>query len=78
MRQELLRLECVCLGDYGQRILNDFSLVLYQGEILGVFSDHAVVKNNLVELVAGRKAAQSGRLYIDGEPGAALETDDYR
>jgi len=78
MRQELLRLECVCLGDYGQRILNDFGLVLYQGEILGVFSDHAVVKNNLVALVAGRKAAQSGRLYLDGEPASALETDRHR
>lgn len=78
MRQELLRLECICLDNYGQRILNDFALVLYQGEILGVFSDHAVVKNNLVDLVAGRKAAQSGRLYLDGEPASALETDRHR
>ena len=78
MRRELLRLECIRLDAYGQKILNDFNLVLYQGEILGVFSDHAVVKKNLVELIAGRKAARSGRLYLNGEPCTADETDSQR
>lgn len=78
MRHELLRLECIHLDAYGQKILNDFNLVLYQGEILGVFSDHAVVKKNLVELIAGRKEARSGRLYLGTEPCSAEETDSRR
>jgi ribose transport system ATP-binding protein len=67
VRRELLRLERIVFSEFGQKTLNDFDLTLYQGEILGVFSNHAAVKNNLVEVIAGRKGAQSGRLYLDGE-----------
>jgi len=78
MKHELLRLEGITFGEHGQKTLNDFNLVLYQGEILGVFSNYAVVKNNLVEVIAGRKGAESGRVYLDSEPDASREIDRHR
>lgn len=78
MKHELLRLEGVTFGEYGQTVLNDLDLVLYRGEILGVFSMHAVVKNGLVGLILGRIAAHAGRLYINNEPSPFEEADRFR
>ncbi len=74
----MLRLEGISFAEHGQQTLNNFNLALYQGEILGVFSNHAVVKNNLVEVIAGRKEAQSGRLFLDREASPSIETDRSR
>ena len=68
MRRELLRMESVSLGEHGQKSLDDFSLVLNAGEILGVFSTHAAVKDDLVRLIAGQIGAVAGRMYLSGEP----------
>ena len=68
MKTELLRLEGVCFGDGEQSSLNGFNMALYSGEVLGVFANHAVVKNDLVALLAGRQGANSGRVYIEREP----------
>lgn len=76
MKVELLRLEGITFGEYGQ--LDDLSLTLYQGELLGVLSNHAVVKNDLVELIAGRRRAWSGRLYLAGKPCPFDEPDRQR
>jgi len=78
MRHEVLRLEGITFGEHGQNTLIDFNLALYQGEILGVFSNYAAVKNNLVEVIAGRKDARSGRIYLDGEPSPSNEIDRNR
>ena len=78
MRRELLRLESVSLGDHGQRSLEDFSLVLNAGEILGVFSTHATVKSDLVRLIAGQIGADSGRIYLSGEPSPFEESNLHR
>jgi ribose transport system ATP-binding protein len=78
MRRELLRLESVSLGDHGQRSLEDFSLVLNAGEILGVFSTHATVKSDLVRLIAGQIGADAGRIYLSGEPSPFEESNLHR
>ena len=68
MKRELLRMESVSFGEHGQMTLDNLSMTLYEGEILGVLSNHAGVKKDLVELVSGRKGGQSGRLYLGTEP----------
>ena len=65
-------------GESAQATLNNLSLVLCAGEILGVFSTHAAVKNDLVHLLAGRTGADAGRLYLDGEISPFEETDYHR
>ena len=78
MRRELLRMEEVSLGGLGQQSLSDFCLVLQAGEILGVFSTHATVKNDLVRLVAGQIGADAGRMYLSGEPSPFEESSLHR
>ncbi len=78
MRRELLRLESVSLGEHGQKSLEDFSLVLNAGEVLGVFSTHATVKNDLVRLIAGQIGADAGRIYLAGEPSPFEESNLHR
>ena len=65
-------------GESGQATLNNLSLVLCAGEMLGVFSTHAAVKNDLVHLLAGQSGADSGRLYLDNEISPFEETDYHR
>ena len=78
MKRELLRLESISFGKHEQNTLNDFSMALYHGEILGVLSDHAVEKNDLVGIIAGRLKANSGRLYLGNEPSPFEEADKLR
>ena len=78
MKRELLRLESISFGKHEQNTLNDFSMALYQGEILGVLSDHAGEKNDLVDVIAGRLKADSGRLYLGNEPSPFEEADKLR
>lgn len=80
MRHEVLRLEGITFAENGQKTLNDFNLALYKGEILGVFSNYAAVKNNLVEVIAGRKEPRSGRIYLDGEasPSDGIDRNRFR
>lgn len=78
MKHEVLRLEGITFGEHGQDTLNDFHLALYAREILGVFSNFAAVKNTLVEVIAGRKDARSGRIYLDGEPSPPNEITGNR
>lgn len=78
MRRELLRMEEVSLGGRGQQSLNDFSMVLHAGEILGVFSTHATVKNDLVRLIAGQTGADAGRMYLSGEASPFEESSLHR
>ena len=78
MRRELLRMESVSLGEHGQKSLDDFSLVLNAGEILGVFSTHAAVKDDLVRLIAGQIGAVAGRMYLSGEPSPFEESNLHR
>ena len=78
MRRESLRLESISYGKHEQSSLNDFSITLHQGEILGVLSDHATEKNDLVGIITGQLRAHSGRLYLDNVPSPFEEADKLR
>ncbi len=71
-------MEGIFLEDARQPVLQDLHLALYSGEILGVYSEHGVVKNALTGLVTGRLEASAGRLYILGEPCPFQEPDRLR
>jgi len=78
MAHELLRMEEVQLGGHGQKSLNDFSMALRAGEVLGVFSTHATVKDDLVRLIAGQIGVDSGRIYLSGHASPFEEADLHR
>lgn len=68
MRTEVLRVEELTYIENGRKTLNQLNMTLYKGEIMGVFSHHASVKNGLVNLLTGLAQSDSGRLYLDGKP----------
>lgn len=78
MKTELLRMEGISFGEDERKSLNGFNMELYRGEILGVFANRAVVKNDLVDLLAGRLGASSGRLYLDHQPCPFDDPDRHR
>lgn len=65
MKKEVLRLEDIYYKEHGRTHLQDFSMTLYKGDIMGVFSQHASVKNALTGLLTGKNVAQTGRMYIE-------------
>lgn len=71
-------MEGVSVGERGQKTLSDFSLTVYAGEVVGVFSTHATVKNDLIRLVAGQMGADAGRIYLCNEPCPFEEKDLVR
>jgi phosphate transport system ATP-binding protein len=81
--RERMRLESVWLA-YGERwVVRDVSLLVRQGEVLGLIGASGSGKttllrslNRLTEVTAG--AARSGEITLDGEEIHALEVNDLR
>lgn len=78
MRRELLRLENINYGERGRHALSGFSLALCAGEILGIYSTHDTVKDNLIAIIAGHLGADAGRVYLDDEASPFEEADARR
>lgn len=63
-----LRLEGVCaMNDKGVPALNDFSLELKEGEIVGLAGVDGNGQKELCEVLTGLRSAISGRMELDGE-----------
>ena len=63
-----LRLEGVCaMNDKGVSALNDFSLELKEGEIVGLAGVDGNGQKELCEVLTGLRPAISGRMELDGE-----------
>ena len=78
MRRELLRLEGVTYGQAGHDTLRGFCMELRAGELLGIYSTHKAIGNDIVGLIAGRFGADAGRIYLDNEPSPFDEADAHR
>lgn len=78
MRRELLRLEGVTYGQDGHDTLSGFCLELRAGEVLGVYTTHKAIGNDIVGLIAGRIGADAGRIYLDNEPSPFDEANAHR
>ncbi len=78
MRRELLRLEGVSYGQAGHATLSGFCMELRAGEVLGIYSTHKAIGNDIVGLIAGRIGADCGRIYLDNEPSPFDEADAHR
>ena len=64
----LLTLENVCLQGGGRvRPVNDVSLTVHKGEILGIAGVEGNGQKELAEIVAGVKRCSSGRITLDGK-----------
>lgn len=53
---------------YGHiKALNDVSLDIYPGEVVGLVGDNGAGKSSLINIIAGAMAPSSGRLIVDGK-----------
>ncbi|MBO6718527.1 MAG: sugar ABC transporter ATP-binding protein [Rhizobiaceae bacterium] len=50
------------------RALNDVSLSIGEGEVLGLMGDNGAGKSTLVKIIAGNFRASGGEIRLDGEP----------
>jgi ABC-type branched-subunit amino acid transport system ATPase component len=63
---ETLRLEHVCKSFEGLRALDDVSLSLERGEILGLIGPNGSGKTTLINVVSGLMPLTSGRVFANG------------
>lgn len=81
--EEIMRAEHFCVAhpfSYGKNIIEDVSITLYKGEILGLAGLVGAGRSELVEAIFAAREKRAGDLYIDGkhvtltEPKQAIET----
>jgi iron complex transport system ATP-binding protein len=75
----LLEGNALCFSRNGQPILEDVTVTLAKGEMLGLIGPNGAGKSTLLKLVAGLLEPDNGELSLDGEPyEASLPTDRAR
>jgi len=63
---EVLRLEHVCCRFGGVQALDDVSLQIHQGEIIGLIGPNGAGKTTLVNMITGAQRPSTGRLWLGG------------
>ena len=65
-----MKLEAKSLSfSYGKKkVIEDLSLSLNSGEIVGLLGKNGVGKSTLIELLLGLKKAKGGNIYLDSKP----------
>jgi simple sugar transport system ATP-binding protein len=66
---ERLRIETLCAdNDKGHQAVDNLSLTVHSGEIVGVAGVSGNGQAELVEVLAGQRVATAGLLFVHGEP----------
>lgn len=68
MPEPLLQVEHLAKDFPGGRVLDDISLALDRGQILGIVGENGAGKSTLVKILAGIHTPTSGVLRLDGQP----------
>ena len=50
----------------GREVLSNIGLELRQGEVLGIIGPNGAGKTSLLEILSGRYAPKSGRVFLEG------------
>ncbi len=75
----VLRIEKLSVADnVGQAAVDDLSLDIRAGEIVGVAGVSGNGQRELIETLAGQRHAESGRLFVHGEPYTATRPEMIR
>jgi len=73
-------LECRAISKHFGAIhaLDDISLAVSAGEVVGLMGDNGAGKSTLVKIVAGNFPPTSGKLFVDGRPTAFARPSEAR
>ena len=64
---EIIRLEHVTKSFDGQKVLDDLSLSVNEGEFLTVIGRSGCGKTTMLRLINGLQKPDSGKVYVEGE-----------
>lgn len=65
MKSEILRMEHISKGSADIKILNDFKLNIYKGEILGLTGLSGTGKTTISNILSGLEKADEGKIYFN-------------
>jgi simple sugar transport system ATP-binding protein len=75
---EVLRVEHIAKSFGPITALQDLSLTLRKGEVLGLLGDNGSGKSTLIKIICGFHKQDSGRMFLHGEPYEPKSVDDAR
>ena len=67
MPDELLRMSNISKSFPGVKALDDVSIDLHQGEVLGILGENGAGKSTLMKILAGDYAMDTGEIFIGGK-----------
>ena len=65
MTSTLLKMSHICKSYPGVNAVDDVSIDLYAGEVLGLMGENGAGKSTLIKMLAGAEKIDSGEIYID-------------
>ena len=75
---DILRVEHVSKRFGPVEALRDLSLRLRKGEVLGLLGDNGTGKSTLMKIICGFEKADSGKMFLNGEPYEPKSVDHAR
>src|SRR3546814_5838514 len=63
----LVEMRSICKRFGGVQAVDDVTVDLYPGEVVGVLGHNGAGKSTLIKMLAGAYPADSGEIYINGE-----------
>jgi ABC-type sugar transport system ATPase subunit len=75
---DVLRVEHIAKRFGPVTALQDVSLHLKKGEVLGLLGDNGAGKSTLIKIISGFQKPDSGRMFLDGQPYEPKSVDDAR
>ena len=75
---DVLRVEHIAKSFGPTTALRDVNLHLKKGEVLGLLGDNGAGKSTLIKILCGFQKADSGSMWLKGEPFAPKSVDDAR
>ena len=67
MNSTLLKMSHISKSYPGVKAVNDVSIDLYAGEVLGLMGENGAGKSTLIKLLAGAEMMDAGEIYIDDQ-----------
>ncbi len=75
---DVLRVEHIAKSFGPTVALRDVNMHLRKGEVLGLLGDNGAGKSTLIKIICGFQPADSGTMWLKGEPFAPKSVDDAR
>lgn len=67
MSEPLLKMVNICKSYPGVKAVDDVSIDLQAGEVLGLMGENGAGKSTLIKMLAGAENRDSGKIYIEGK-----------